>query len=110
MTPDTENFSVLSYNILCEKYATERLYGYTPSWALAWSYRKELILTEVTNYNADFLCLQEVDIAQFEDYFTKNLDEEGYDGVYWPKSRYKTMSDADRRQVDGCAIFYNRKK
>ena len=110
VTQDTETFSVLSYNILCEKYATERLYGYTPSWALAWSYRKELILTEVTNYNADFLCLQEVDIAQFEDYFTKNLGEEGYDGVYWPKSRYKTMSDADRRQVDGCAIFYNRKK
>jgi CCR4-NOT transcription complex subunit 6 len=110
VTQDTETFSILSYNILCEKYATERLYGYTPSWALAWSYRKELILTEITNYNADFLCLQEVDIAQFEDYFTKNLDEEGYDGVFWPKSRYKTMSDADRRQVDGCAIFYNRKK
>ena len=50
-----------------------------------------------------------MDIAQFEDYFTKNLDEDGYDGIFFgPKSRYKTMSDADRRQVDGCAIFYNR--
>ncbi|KAF8149473.1 Endonuclease/exonuclease/phosphatase [Crassisporium funariophilum] len=108
--PNVETFSVLCYNILCEKYATERLYGYTPSWALAWSYRKELILTELMNYSADFLCLQEVDIAQFEDYFTVHLGKEGYDGVYWPKSRHKTMNETDRRQVDGCATFYKRDK
>lgn len=54
--PDT--FSLLSYNILCEKYATAHMYGYTPSWALAWDYRKELILQEVMTYNADIICLQ----------------------------------------------------
>ncbi|PFH53696.1 hypothetical protein AMATHDRAFT_45168 [Amanita thiersii Skay4041] len=104
--PSTECFSVLSYNILCEKYATERLYGYTPSWALTWDYRKNLILSEVMGYDADFLCLQEVDIAQYEDYFVKHLTAQGYEGVYWPKSRYKTMNETDRRQVDGCATFY----
>ncbi|KAH7889076.1 Endonuclease/exonuclease/phosphatase [Phlebopus sp. FC_14] len=106
----TETFSALCYNILCEKYATERLYGYTPSWALSWDYRKELILTELMNYDADFLCLQEVDIAQYEDYFVKHLQGQDYEGVYYPKSRYKTMSDADRRQVDGCATFYKADK
>lgn len=104
--PNAETVSVLSYNILCEKYATERLYGYTPNWALQWSHRKEKILTEVLQYDTDFLCLQEVDIAQYEDYFVKHLDEQGYAGVYWPKTRAKTMSDPDRRMVDGCAIFY----
>jgi len=108
--PHSEVFSVLCYNILCEKYATERLYGYTPSWALSWDYRKELILNEVMTYNADFLCLQEVDIAQYEDYFIKHLKGQDYEGVYWPKSRYKTMNDADRRQVDGCATFYKASK
>jgi CCR4-NOT transcription complex subunit 6 len=108
--PSVETFSVLCYNILCEKYATERLYGYTPAWALSWEYRKELILTEVMNYDADFLCLQEVDIAQYEDYFIKHLTAQDYEGVYWPKSRYKTMNDADRRQVDGCATFYKASK
>lgn len=39
--PNVETFSVLSYNILCEKAATEKMYGYTPSWALQWDYRKE---------------------------------------------------------------------
>ncbi|KAF9227045.1 hypothetical protein BS17DRAFT_694866 [Gyrodon lividus] len=106
----TEIFSVICYNILCEKYATERLYGYTPSWALSWDYRKELILTEVMNYDADFVCLQEVDTAQYEDYFVKHLQGQDYEGVYYPKSRYKTMSDADRRQVDGCATFYKADK
>lgn len=102
-----ETFSVLSYNILCEKYATERLYGYTPAWALSWDYRKELILNEIIHSDADFLCLQEVDGAQYEDYFTKHLSLRDYEGVFWPKSRAKTMSnEQERRLVDGCATFY----
>ncbi|TFK53627.1 hypothetical protein OE88DRAFT_1655840 [Heliocybe sulcata] len=108
--PSVETFTVLCHNILAEKYATERMYGYTPSWALQWEYRRELILTEVMNYRADFLCLQEVDIGNYEEYFVPHLEEMGYEGVYWPKSRYKTMTGADQRQVDGCATFYNAKK
>lgn len=108
--PNTETCSVLCFNILCEKYATEKLYGYTPSWALPWSYRKGRILDEVTKQDTDFVCLQEVDIAAYEDYFTVNLAQQGYEGIYWPKSRYKTMSDTDRRQVDGCATFYKADK
>jgi CCR4-NOT transcription complex subunit 6 len=106
----TETFIVFCYNILCERCATERLYGYTPSWALSWDYRKELILAEIMNSNADFLCLQEVDIAQYEDYFVKSLKDLDYEGIYYPKSRYKTMNDVDRRQVDGCAVFYKKSK
>ena len=56
--PSAETFKLLCYNILCERYATSTMYGYTPSWALAWDYRKELILTELLSYDADFLCLQ----------------------------------------------------
>ena len=56
--PPVETFGVLCYNILCEKYATASMYGYTPSWALAWDYRKELILQEVMSYNSDIICLQ----------------------------------------------------
>jgi CCR4-NOT transcription complex subunit 6 len=56
--PSSETFTLLTYNILCEKFATSTMYGYTPSWALSWNYRKELILTEIINYEADFLCLQ----------------------------------------------------
>lgn len=108
--PHAETLSVLSYNVLCERCAPAKLYGYTPSWALAWSYRKGKILEELLLRKTDFLCLQEVDIANYEDFFLVNLSQHGYEGVFWPKSRYKTMSEADRRLVDGCATFYKADK
>lgn len=108
--PHTESFSLICYNVLCERSATERLYGYTPSWALAWKYRRDLVMEEIKTRDADFVCLQEVEGAQFEEYFLETLADQGYDGIFWPKSRYKTMSEADRRLVDGCAIFFKSKK
>lgn len=108
--PSVETCSIMSYNILCERCATEKIYGYTPSWALAWSYRKQRILDEIIKHDLDFLCLQEMDIAQYEDYFTPNLTQHGYEGVFWPKSRYKTMKEADRRLVDGCATYFKADK
>ncbi|RHZ79076.1 hypothetical protein Glove_152g102 [Diversispora epigaea] len=108
---ERDSFTLLCYNILCEKYATTQLYGYTPSWALAWDYRKELIVGEVLSYNADIVCLQEVDTAQYEDYFKDAYHKHGdYDSVYWPKSRAKTMSDWEKKSVDGCATFFKASK
>lgn len=105
--PHAETFSILSYNILCERYATERLYGYTPNWALAWTYRRNAITKEILAHDTDIICLQEVDIAQYEDHFVKTLGEHGYAGVFFPKHRARLMStDTERRSVDGCATFY----
>ncbi|EJD52827.1 glucose-repressible alcohol dehydrogenase transcriptional effector [Auricularia subglabra TFB-10046 SS5] len=108
--PASETFSVLCYNILCQWYAPSAMYGYTPTWALAWDYRKELILTEIMNYDTDFLCLQEVDQAQYTSYFLHHLQGQDYDGIYWPKSRARSASDVDKGKVDGCAIFYKKNK
>lgn len=107
--PSTEVFSVLCYNVLSQRCATERMYGYTPSWALQWDYRKDLIIAEITAHDADFICLQEVENAQYEDFFLHNLSNK-YEGVYWPRSRFKTMSELDKRYVDGCAIFFKSSK
>jgi CCR4-NOT transcription complex subunit 6 len=102
---------VLSYNILCRKYATPQIYGYTPSWALDWDYRKELILSEILSWSADIVCLQEVEMCQYEDIIGETLKHQGnYDGVFFPKSRAKTMSEKERRVVDGCATFYKADK
>lgn len=32
----------MCYNVLCDKYATRNMYGYCPSWALNWEYRKKV--------------------------------------------------------------------
>lgn len=60
--PEPGAFNVLCYNVLCEKAATPQMYGYTPSWALSWDYRKELILQEIVGYGSDIICLQVRDI------------------------------------------------
>lgn len=51
-------FTVMCYNVLCDKYATRQLYGYCPSWALNWEYRKKGIMEEITNCDADIISLQ----------------------------------------------------
>ncbi|EGG12502.1 uncharacterized protein MELLADRAFT_46528 [Melampsora larici-populina 98AG31] len=101
-----ETFTMMCYNILCERYASDRMYGYTPSWALNWEYRKDLILQELMQYGADLICLQEVDVEQYEDFFVQNLKDQGYEGVFFPKSRARTMGSEERRHVDGCATFF----
>lgn len=55
-----EIFSILSYNILSEIYATTDVHGHCPSWALAWEYRRQNLLREILTYKADIICLQEV--------------------------------------------------
>ena len=67
-------------------------------------------MTELLKHEADFLCLQEVDNGQYEEYFVKHLEDAGYEGVYWPKSRYKIKNEVDRRLVDGCALFFKKDK
>ncbi|KVH94700.1 Endonuclease/exonuclease/phosphatase [Cynara cardunculus var. scolymus] len=55
------SFTVLSYNILSDSYATSDLYSYCPSWALSWPYRRQNLLREIVGYRADIVCLQEVE-------------------------------------------------
>ena len=101
----TELFHFLFY-----RYATRGLYGYCPQWALNWEYRKKGILDEVRHYAADIIALQEVETDQFYKFFLPELKRDGYEGIFSPKSRAKTMSENDRKHVDGCAIFYRTSK
>lgn len=56
--PPLAVFTVMCYNVLCDKYATRQLYGYCPSWALNWEYRKKGIMEEITSCDADIISLQ----------------------------------------------------
>ncbi|KAF2174740.1 hypothetical protein K469DRAFT_613413 [Zopfia rhizophila CBS 207.26] len=108
--PAQETITALSYNILCDKYCTQSQYGYTPSAALDWNHRKEVILAELRERDADMLCLQEIDQESFNDYFRGSLAHNDYKGVFWPKSRARTMAEKEAKLVDGCAIFYKNSK
>ncbi|MBN3294296.1 CNO6L protein, partial [Polypterus senegalus] len=106
----TALFTVMCYNVLCDKYATRQLYGYCPSWALNWEYRKKGIMEEIVNCDADIISLQEVETEQYFTLFLPALKERGYDGFFCPKSRAKLVSEQERKHVDGCAIFFKTEK
>nr|CAD7442221.1 unnamed protein product [Timema bartmani] len=86
----SKNFRVVSYNILADLYADSevartQLYPYCPPYALTIDYRKQLILRELLGYNADLICLQEVDSKIFDLDLTPVLGSVGYEGVFHRK-------------------------
>ncbi|CAL9051429.1 unnamed protein product [Musa banksii] len=102
----SRTFSVLSYNILSDAYATSETYSYCPSWALSWSYRRQNLLREIIGYHADILCLQEVQNEHFEEFFAPELDKHGYQALF--KRRTSEVYSGNPNSVDGCATFFRR--
>ncbi|XP_076458540.1 uncharacterized protein LOC143292236 [Babylonia areolata] len=104
-------FRVMCYNVLCDKYCTRQQYGYCPSWALSWEYRKKGLLNHILDMQSDIISLQEVETEQYDRFFKPELARQGYSGLFLPKSRVRTMScQQERQKVDGCAIFYKKDK
>uniref|UniRef100_A0A3Q3B7M1 2',5'-phosphodiesterase 12 n=1 Tax=Kryptolebias marmoratus TaxID=37003 RepID=A0A3Q3B7M1_KRYMA len=96
---------VVSYNILADVYAQTDLsktvlYPYCAPYALQLDYRQNLIKKELAGYNADIVCLQEVDKGVFVDSLVPALDAFGLDGVFKIKEK----------QHEGLATFYRRSK
>eukprot|EP00116_Pleurobrachia_bachei_P003990 sb/3464252/ len=101
----------MCYNILAEQLATRTKYGYCPSASLSWEKRKELIMGQIRQSNADIIALQEVETDKFYNQFRPLLEAHDYEGTFCPKSRSKTLgSEEERKRVDGCAIFFKKNK
>ncbi|KAI5920310.1 endonuclease/Exonuclease/phosphatase [Camillea tinctor] len=107
---DKEHIRVMSWNTLCDKYATSTQFGYTPASALDWEYRRAGIMAEIYHKNPDILCLQETAMDAFDTFFTPELAKVGYRGVFYPKTRVKHLTGKDQQSVDGCSIFYKTEK
>ncbi|KAG5044010.1 hypothetical protein AAZX31_03G187300 [Glycine max] len=99
-------FTVLSYNILSDAYASNDLYNYCPSWALSWPYRRQNLLREIVGYRADIICLQEVQSDHYEEFFSPELDKHGYYGLY--KKKTNEVYNGNINTIDGCATFFRR--
>ncbi|XP_036415973.1 2',5'-phosphodiesterase 12 [Colossoma macropomum] len=102
---DASTVRVVSYNILADIYAQTELsktvlYPYCAPYALELDYRQSLIKKELSGYNADIICLQEVDKGAFSDSLSPALDAFGMDGVFRIKEK----------QHEGLATFYRRSK
>ena len=70
-------------------------------------------LTKFRKWSIHVLILyysQEVETCEFINCFRPELKRQGYQGIFSPKSRAKTMHENDSRNVDGCAIFWKQDK
>lgn len=111
VSPSAERLRILSWNTLCDSYATSITYGYTPAGALDWEYRRKVIMDEFRERDADILCLQEIAGDAFENFFTPELAQLDYRGVFYPKTRVSHMRDKTAQGlVDGCAVFFKNTK
>ncbi|KAE8645782.1 hypothetical protein Csa_017169 [Cucumis sativus] len=99
-------FTVLSYNILADVYATNETFSYCPSWALSWPYRRQNLLREIVGYRADIICLQEVQSDHFVEFFAPELDKHGYQALY--KRKTNEIYNGNIQTIDGCATFFRR--
>ncbi|GKV51970.1 hypothetical protein SLEP1_g58581 [Rubroshorea leprosula] len=105
---DGSSFSVLSYNILADILAKNHLC--CPTWALEWEYRKQKLLKEINEYDADIICLQEVQENHYKDFFEPELRSRGYSALYKKKTNINELYSAEGYIYEGCAIFYRRDK
>ncbi|CAL8316528.1 unnamed protein product [Merluccius merluccius] len=93
------DFSVMSYNILSQDLLQENAYLYRhcdPS-VLPWDFRLPNLLGEIQLYDADVLCLQEVQQDHYEAQMKPALEALGYTCVYKKRTGKKP---------EGCAVVF----
>lgn len=105
-TEHPDEFRIVSYNILADMYsdsktAREELFKHCPPQYLSMDYRRHLLLKELLGYNADLICLQEVDSS----IFSKHLVP-----AFSLKSRLAGLMALKENMHEGCAIFYDQDK
>lgn len=79
---DSFKIKIMSYNILAQALIRRKLFP-TSGNALKWSTRSQVLLSEFKHYDADILCLQELDFIQYNSYWRKELGKLGYDMKYY---------------------------
>ncbi|XP_063358547.1 2',5'-phosphodiesterase 12 [Cydia amplana] len=97
-----KSFRCVSYNILADLYCDSEftrtvLHPYCPPYALHIDYRKQLIIKELLGYNADIICLQEVDQKIFKTVLDPLLGNNGFKGLFYKKGK---------EVAEGLACFY----
>ncbi|XP_036058422.1 protein angel homolog 2 isoform X1 [Onychomys torridus] len=97
------DFSVMSYNILSQDLLEDNshLYRHCRRPVLHWSFRFPNILKEIKHFDADVLCLQEVQEDHYGAEIRPSLESLGYHCEYKMKTG---------RKPDGCAICFKHSK
>lgn len=96
--PPDRTLSVASWNILAPSFASPERYPWAPADVLSWSSRAPRIVSTLASIDADVVCLQEVDIAEWAT-FSSELGALGYDAV---------LQDVGGKHPIANAVLYRR--
>ncbi|XP_072895515.1 protein angel homolog 1-like isoform X2 [Hemitrygon akajei] len=94
-------FTIMSYNILSQDLleTNKDLYSHCQPEFLTWEFRFQNIMEEFESWDADIMCLQEVQENHYYQQFRPALQLRGYDCIYKRRTGIKT---------DGCAVCFKR--
>nr|XP_039260067.1 protein angel homolog 2-like isoform X1 [Styela clava]XP_039260068.1 protein angel homolog 2-like isoform X2 [Styela clava] len=100
------NFRIVSYNILSQKLLdiNDGLYRKCDPNILLWEYRWPRIKLEIEKFNADILCLQEVEEYHYNEEILHFLESLDYQCVY------KKRTGNNKNKPDGVLIAYKKEK
>lgn len=105
-----ETVKVMTYNILCPRYATTDKYPHCAAWELSASYRCPNIINEIAGADPDIIAFQEIsaELCSSSD-FGQVLcgDAMGYDHCFFPVTD-RSGAPLPNQDLDGVAIFYKR--
>jgi len=94
-------FSVLSYQVLSQERASSL--ANVKSSLLRAAPRRERLLSEILNYDADVICLQDVD--NYVEFWEPKLNGGGYDSLF----KQKTSQQRPRSSLaEGCLVAWQR--
>ena len=101
---------VQQFNVLADGLAGLRpdlgKFGRADKSVLDWEARKGKLLSEMVEYDADIITVQEMD--HFHDFFQPQLNARGYSGYFAPKPTSACLEVSDKS--DGCALFVKRSR
>lgn len=88
----TSTIKVMSYNIMAFQFTKLDWYTYCNRNFLYPKYRCPRIIEEIESLNADIICLQEVDVELYKEFYKVNLEKLGYECVITLTNTYRTVT------------------
>lgn len=91
----------VTYNILAQNCAFHEEVRTCPRELLEWELRRKRLQKELIDYDADLLCLQDVERSIYHQQLEPWFLENGYEGIYYCKP-----PETEEGFQDGVALFY----
>lgn len=110
LRPESLTLRVQQFNILADGLSGARedlgRFSRANKAMLEWESRREALLHEIAQYDADVITMQECD--HFHDFFAPRMRELGYTGYFAAKPTSGCLEVSDN--PDGCALFVKQSK